>query len=207
LGDRLGQEFQPLRGQLDLLHENAGYIAAGPGEARNIATCDRIVIDSDHDDRHGTRRHHRRFEHHLRPGGVDCTDSTTHELRCHCERAISIGAVELHIVDPQVAALVAEHTQLLDERSITGSGRGSLKHAEAKDFPRLTGRSGREVRRHCRAGEQRKDASPLHSMTSSVRARTDGGMVRPSSRAVLRLTTNSNRVDCSTGRSAGLAPF
>src|SRR5262245_37570336 len=35
----------------------------------------------------------------------------------------------------------------------------------------------------------------------------EGGMVIPSALAVLRLMTNSNCVGCSTGRSAGLAPF
>ena len=40
-------------------------------------------------------------------------------------------------------------------------------------------------------------------MTSSTRARIDGGIVRPSSFAVLRLTTNSNLIGCSTGRSVG----
>jgi hypothetical protein len=44
-------------------------------------------------------------------------------------------------------------------------------------------------------------------MTSSATASTDGGIVRPSAFAVLRLMTRSNLVGCSTGRSAGLAPF
>ena len=44
-------------------------------------------------------------------------------------------------------------------------------------------------------------------MTSSARARIDGGTVRPSALAVFRLTTNSNLVGCSTGRSAGFSPF
>jgi hypothetical protein len=45
-----------------------------------------------------------------------------------------------------------------------------------------------------------------YSMTSSARARIVGGMLRPSSFAVLRLTTSSKVVGCITGRSAGLAP-
>ena len=45
------------------------------------------------------------------------------------------------------------------------------------------------------------------SMTSSARARIDGGTVRPSALAVLRLTTSSKVVGCWTGRSAGLAPL
>jgi hypothetical protein len=46
-----------------------------------------------------------------------------------------------------------------------------------------------------------------HSITSSARARINGGIVRPSALAVLRLTTSSNVVGCWTGRSAGFSPF
>src|SRR6516225_4575374 len=61
-----------------------------------------------------------------------------------------------------------------------------------------------------RSGRRRpeeKIAAPHYSMTSFARARIDGGTVRPSAFAVFRLTTNSNRVGCWTGRSAGLVPF
>jgi MFS family permease len=50
------------------------------------------------------------------------------------------------------------------------------------------------------------EVAPLHSITSSARARIDGGMVRPSAFAVFRLMTSSNVVGCSTGSSAGRAP-
>ena len=46
-----------------------------------------------------------------------------------------------------------------------------------------------------------------YSMTSSARATIEGGTVRPSAFAVLRLTTSSNVAGCWTGRSAGLAPL
>jgi hypothetical protein len=46
-----------------------------------------------------------------------------------------------------------------------------------------------------------------YSITSSARASTAGGIVRPSALAVLRLITNSNLVGCSMGRSPGLAPL
>ena len=46
-----------------------------------------------------------------------------------------------------------------------------------------------------------------HRITSSAWKRSVGGMVRPSASAVLRLITSSNFMGCSTGRSAGLAPF
>src|SRR5258705_9566869 len=46
-----------------------------------------------------------------------------------------------------------------------------------------------------------------HSITSSARASSVGGTVRPSALAVLRLMTSSNLVGCTTGRSEGLAPL
>jgi hypothetical protein len=46
-----------------------------------------------------------------------------------------------------------------------------------------------------------------HSITRSACSRSDFGIVRPSLFAVLRLMTSSNFVGCSTGKSAGLAPF
>src|SRR5882724_167028 len=46
-----------------------------------------------------------------------------------------------------------------------------------------------------------------HLITLSARNSTDCGIVRLSAFAVLRLMTNSNFVGCSTGKSAGLAPF
>src|SRR5215472_13136080 len=45
-----------------------------------------------------------------------------------------------------------------------------------------------------------------HSITSSARARSEGGTVRPSAFAVLRLMTSSNFVGAWTGSSPGLAP-
>src|SRR5437867_12913604 len=56
---------------------------------------------------------------------------------------------------------------------------------------------------HC-VGERRAHD---HSITWCARSSIDGGMVRPSVRAVLRLITSSYFVGCSTGRSLGLAPL
>ena len=62
--------------------------------------------------------------------------------------------------------------------------------------------------------DQRRDKAPGHdrrrrrtySITSSAVVRSDGGTVRLSAFAVLRLIARSNRVGCCTGRSAGFAP-
>ena len=45
-----------------------------------------------------------------------------------------------------------------------------------------------------------------YSITSSARASSIGGTVRPSALAVIRLMTRSNLVGCSTGMSAGFVP-
>src|SRR5262249_23182247 len=57
------------------------------------------------------------------------------------------------------------------------------------------------------AHSSKKRASIHYWITSSARSSSDGGIVRPSALAVLRLMTSSNLVGCSTGKSAGLAPL
>jgi hypothetical protein len=46
-----------------------------------------------------------------------------------------------------------------------------------------------------------------YSINSSARMRSDSGTSSPSVLAVLRFTSNSTLVGCSTGRSAGLVPL
>jgi hypothetical protein len=50
-------------------------------------------------------------------------------------------------------------------------------------------------------------AKGSYSITSSARARTDGGTARPSVLAVLRLITSSYLVGACTGKSASLSPL
>src|SRR5262245_32410705 len=58
-----------------------------------------------------------------------------------------------------------------------------------------------------RAAEQRDELTAHHSITSSAMASSPGGKLRPNTLAVLRLITNSNLVDWTTGRSAGFSPL
>ena len=53
------------------------------------------------------------------------------------------------------------------------------------------------------SGRQR---APLHSITSSAMARSDGGTVMPSALAVAGFKIRSNLVGCSTGISLGFVP-
>src|SRR5271166_776680 len=55
--------------------------------------------------------------------------------------------------------------------------------------------------------ERMQQIVPPHSITSSASNCTALGTSMPSARAVCRLMTNSNVVDCTTGRSAGFVPF
>ena len=55
--------------------------------------------------------------------------------------------------------------------------------------------------------EKSSRSKNIYLITLSARYSMDCGIVRPICFAVLRLITSSNFVGCSTGRSAGLAPF
>ena len=61
----------------------------------------------------------------------------------------------------------------------------------------------REVRRPGSSGSHHL----AYCMTVSARNSSDCGIVRPIDFAALRLITSSNFEGCSTGRSAGFAPF
>src|SRR5262249_22931021 len=65
----------------------------------------------------------------------------------------------------------------------------------------------RRERPRRRAAEERDELAAHHSITSSARASTVGGMSRPRALAVLRLMTVSYLVGACTGRSAGFSPL
>src|SRR5262249_46740616 len=67
-------------------------------------------------------------------------------------------------------------------------------------------RARRERPRGGCTAEKRYELAALHSITSSARASSVGGIVKPSALAVIRLITRSNLVGCSTGKLAGFAP-
>src|SRR5437762_13398975 len=56
-------------------------------------------------------------------------------------------------------------------------------------------------------GLMHRSETRLYSITSSARASRDGGTVRPSALAVLRLISSSYLVGACTGRSAGFSPL
>ena len=84
---------------------------------------------------------------------------------------------------------------------------GGALMEEADHRHRRLLRPRRERPRCSRAAKQRDELPPFHSITSSARASSVGGTVRPSILAVWALMTSSNLDACTTGRSAGLAPL
>src|SRR5262249_45169202 len=79
---------------------------------------------------------------------------------------------------------------------------------EANDRYHRLLRTRRERPGNRRAAEQRDElATAAHSITSSASASSVGGISTPNAFAVARLTTRSNLVASSTGRSPGFSPL
>jgi hypothetical protein len=75
-----------------------------------------------------------------------------------------------------------------------------MQHADHWHSRLLRARGERPRRR---TADQRDELAPLHSITSSARASTVGGISRPSALAVFRLISNSYLVGAWTGSSPG----
>ena len=101
-----------------------------------------------------------------------------------------------------VAEVVKTLPEGLHEVGVTSRG-GAAQESEPVDLG-LRLRIGGERRGEEAAGQRADKRAPVHYwITSSARASTDGGIVRPRALAVFRLMTSSNFVGCSrAGRRA-----
>src|SRR5206468_4227925 len=140
-----------------------------------------------------------------RPGAEDDVDVERDQLRDRGgdPRPLAPGSAAL-----DYGVLPRDPTQLaqtLQERIVERIGADG--GTDPEDLPGPLPLSGkRRCEEHqTRASEER--APVHHSISSSARRSSDGGIVRPRALAVLRLITSSNLVGCSTGRSPGLAPL
>jgi hypothetical protein len=90
-----------------------------------------------------------------------------------------------------------------------GSHSALLRHPLNVWFtPRKRPYSGhRSTSQTCQRATYAVAANSAYSITSSARASSVAGMSTPSIRAVCPLMTSSNLADCTTGKSAGLAPL
>src|SRR5262249_49691130 len=110
------------------------------------------------------------------------------------------------ILDDEVATFdPAEDVQPLPKGGdpiAMGRKRSRAQEPDGRWLRRLL-RARREWPRNSRAAEQRDELAASHSITSSASNCSELGTSMPSALAVCRLMTNSNLVDCTTGRSAG----
>src|SRR5258705_1562617 len=92
--------------------------------------------------------------------------------------------------------------------SMSGSGQTREPFAMSPLYPRERTSSGCSgMSEKCQQETHALQHKASYSITSSARTSKDGGTVRPSALAVLRLITSSYLVGCSTGRSEGLVPL
>src|SRR5262249_43635668 len=115
------------------------------------------------------------------------------------------------ILDRDVATVdPAEFAQSLHKCGgpfASGRTRAPAQETDGRHFARLLRPRRDRPRRH-RSAEQRDElAASDHSITSSARASSVSGTVRPSAFAVFRLITSSYFVGACTGRSAGFSPL
>ena len=135
-------------------------------------------------------------------------DLQQNELGCDLGKAFAAPLAPA-ILDRDIAALApAQLTQPLHKGGCPLALCRSRTRAQESDGRQLRSLLCTSRERPCsgRAAEQRDELAALHSITSSARARNASGIVSSIALAVLRLTTSSNFVGCSTGRSAGFAP-
>src|SRR5262245_28515402 len=120
-----------------------------------------------------------------------------------------VSASSPSIFDREVLCLgIAELSQCLTERVEPRRQVRSRAGTEIADPIHLPGRLrlGAERRGEEACRRNKEGPSVHHLMTSSARASTEGGIVRPSALAVLKLMTSSNFVGCALmeGRRAWL---
>src|SRR5262245_20724122 len=185
---------------------DTGDVAARPTETGDEPEFDRVAAGSE-DDRDGCGR---RLGCNCRWGVMrsDHCYLTPDQIDCEVWQSIGLG-LRPAILDRHVLALgMTDCTNALPECGHKKCTISRLRHAEIPDHRhRRLLRPRRKRPRRRRAAEQRNELAPFHSITSSARASSVGGTSRFSILAVWTLMTSSNLVDCTTGRSAGLAPL
>jgi hypothetical protein len=124
----------------------------------------------------------------------------------------TVSRVRIPLPPPYVLVLIVVFYINSTKLRMSPGRQGQMKEAKAVDAARLQGFGGGSKpfasgAEWITAMGPRGDICPHHSITSSARRISASGGVRPRTLAVLPLITSTNLVGCSTGSSAGLAPF
>src|SRR6516162_975704 len=134
-------------------------------------------------------------------------DFQSNELGCQLGEAFA-ASLRPAIFDREIAAVdPAEIAHSLHEGGGPLALRRRATRSEQSDSRHLRLLCARRERPRSRAAEQRDELAALHSITSSASVIKVFGIVMSSALAVLRLTTSSNLVGCTTGKSAGFSPL
>src|SRR5215471_10169507 len=132
---------------------------------------------------------------------------TAYQIGCEVGQSVVL-VLRPAILDRHILTLdVAGFTNALPECGQIACTISKRRAAEEPDHWHRSLLRARHERPRRRAAEKRDERPTPHSIASSASASKRSGIVRPSVLAVFRLITNSNLVDCSTGRSAGFAPL
>ena len=203
LWDNLFEQPQLLPHHFRAHRGEPGDVAAGSRHAGDEARCNRVAYDSE-DDRDCAGRLLGRFGSR-RGRGNDDIHLQAHELSGERWQPLRPTLCEAVLDHDGLTLDIAQLSQALPK----GLENYAVRRGQGREVPdvghlRLGGeRRGEEAASHC------ADECPPrgHWITSSARSSSDGGIVRPSALAVLRLMTSSNFVGCSIGRSRGWAPL
>src|SRR5262245_17838284 len=183
---------------------HARRVASWSIEAGDKTQFDRVVSGREYNwNRRGQRLRRLRRG---RGGRGDDHDITTNQIGRQRRQSVVLvfcpAILDRHVLTLDVAGFLEPKAERGDVR------RTPLRRCavEKSDQRRLL------LRAHCKrprdrcAANERDERAPVHSITSSARESNVGGTSRPSAFAVVRFTTRSNLVGCSTGRSPGFAP-
>src|SRR5215207_4745166 len=201
-GHRLAQYFQAFDVEFRAKDRKARGVATRPGKRKVWVSEQRV--GAVHHDGDSIRR----------------GDARSNRFAANCEDRVRVGAYELggdrrHLVGGREARV---------DHEITRFGEAKLRKLRNGRFPERAHYLSRRQKRaetvklfgglcpyatgQCACATEWSDEfPPSHSITSSARARTAGGRLRPSVCAVLRLMASSYRVGACTGMSAGISPL
>src|SRR5262249_43341836 len=120
------------------------------------------------------------------------------------QRAQKLQTASLHLHAFE-HAIPSAHQRMLSEPVLWKAAMQARPSMSAA--PALLLRACSERPRGSGAANERYERAAVHSITSSARASSLGGISMPNAFAVARLMTRSNLVPRSTGRSPGFSPL
>ena len=207
-GRCLLKQFKPLAAYFRIKGAKASDVSARLRKAADETISDWVGHDCEYNrglavaPLESRRRSSAISKNHVRRELMQFARGSVHSsgvTRCPSVIDFNIGADDPTM--PPQGLIESAHTSLVF-RVVLSAGNEHTNVAHSRGLLRT-----RRKRPRRRTAEQRDELPPPHSMTSSARATSVGGISRPSALAVLRLITRSNFTGCWTGKLAGFSPL